>query len=132
MARREANMKKHKSPAKVNYFASPGLPSLMLVTHEQFLRKYCEIRDITLAEIKSPTRKQDVCIERQIAMYFINKNFGLNGILRKRGVHITMEQMGACFNRDHATVISSCNRISDYLDTNKNFVIELRSEEHTS
>jgi chromosomal replication initiator protein len=64
--------------------------------------------DIELEELKDKSRKKEVVIPRQIAMYFAKEftNFSLKAI----GYHFG--------GRDHSTVIHAIQSVSDMMDTN--------------
>lgn len=66
---------------------------------------------INMSDMKSKSRKRPIVIARQIAMYFIRKY-----------TKTTLKQIGKMFgNRDHSTVIYSCDTVEDLMQTNKKF-----------
>jgi chromosomal replication initiator protein len=74
----------------------------------EFIQKYvADHYDVELDELKDKTRKKEVVIPRQIAMYFAKEftNFSLKAI----GYHFG--------GRDHSTVIHAIQSVSDMMDT---------------
>lgn len=67
--------------------------------------------DISLSDMRSETRKRPVVEARQIAMHLIRKH-----------TDETLVNIGKMFgNRDHSTVIYSCQTVEDLRQTNKIF-----------
>ena len=73
---------------------------------DNLINDCCEATDISLNEITSPYRGAETRITRQVIMYIINNNF-----------FNTLSDIGARFNRDHATVINSVTKVTGYLQT---------------
>jgi chromosomal replication initiator protein len=81
------------------------------VTVDAIKRMVSEDMGITPDKLSAKTRKRDIVIARQLAMYF-SKIF-TNQSLKSIG-----EQFGG---RDHSTVIYSCKSIEDLSDTDPSF-----------
>lgn len=65
--------------------------------------------NVTVEDLKSNRRSKEVTIPRQIAMY-----------LCRNLLSMTLPQIGAEFgNRDHTTVMHSCNKVADALNKNE-------------
>lgn len=63
---------------------------------------------VSIADLESPSRKQQVTYARQMAMYLIKEIYGP-----------PLKAIGELFgNRDHATVSHSCDKITNLLKTN--------------
>lgn len=88
----------------VNVYAIPGVEKC--ITTDAALR----IVGLTRELARSKTRKQEVVIKRQLAMY----------ILRKKSKMI-LSEIGDDFDRDHATVIHSVKEINNRLFWDKSF-----------
>jgi chromosomal replication initiator protein len=68
-----------------------------------------EYYDIPLSLLVGKTRKQEVVIARQTAMYLI-----------KQHTQLSLKSIGSHFGgRDHTTVIHSCQVIANYIDTDE-------------
>jgi chromosomal replication initiator protein len=70
-----------------------------------------EYYKIDLNDLKAKTRKKEIVIARQIAMYF-SKEY-TNHSLKSIGYHFG--------GRDHSTVIHAVQSVNDMIDTNNNF-----------
>ncbi|NLH54251.1 MAG: chromosomal replication initiator protein DnaA [Acholeplasmataceae bacterium] len=63
---------------------------------------------ISVADLESPSRKQQIAYPRQMAMYLIKELYGPS-----------LKAIGELFgNRDHATVSHSCDKISNLINSN--------------
>lgn len=71
----------------------------------------CEYFNISRESLVSKTRKREIVQARQIAMYMC-RNF------TKISLAAIGQQIGG---KDHATVVHSCNIVSDLIETNKGF-----------
>jgi chromosomal replication initiator protein len=78
---------------------------------DQIQRTVCEYFDIPEDLLRAKTRKQEVVIARQVAMY-LSKEL-TNSSLKTIGLHFG--------GRDHSTVIHSCQAIQDRLKTDSAF-----------
>ena len=65
--------------------------------------------NLTLAQIKSKVRTMQIAYARQIAVYLIRKILGS-----------PYNEIGKFFDRDHSTIISSCNKINGLLSKDEN------------
>jgi len=66
---------------------------------------------VTQEDLKAKTRKKEIVIARQVAMYF-SKDY-TNHSLKSIGYHFG--------GRDHSTVIHSVQSVNDMIDTNAKF-----------
>jgi len=78
------------------------------LTIEQIQKIVCEYFNIPVDLLRAKTRKQEVVVARQIAMY-IAKDM-TNSSLKTIGMHFG--------GRDHSTVIHACQAVEDFLKTN--------------
>jgi chromosomal replication initiator protein len=77
------------------------------MTVKAVLNAVSEYYDIPLQLITGKTRKQEVVVARQTAMYIIKQN-----------TQLSLKSIGSHFGgRDHTTVIHSCQMVKNYLDT---------------
>ena len=94
---------------KIGYMSIPGATER---EDKQFwiIRRVCSYYGIEEIILKSPTRKKEVVIPRQVAMYCI-----------KKYTHLGLKEVGTMFNRDHATVLHAINAIQNLMDTDKEY-----------
>jgi chromosomal replication initiator protein len=78
------------------------------LTIEQIQKVVCEYFDIPVDLIRAKTRKQEVVVARQIAMYIAKEK--TNSSLKTIGIHFG--------GRDHSTVIHACQAVEEFLKTN--------------
>jgi chromosomal replication initiator protein len=89
------------------------------ITVEQILQKVCEFYGIDKNVLQSKTRKREIVLARQVAMYF-SKNFTSS----------SLSSIGAVIGgRDHATVLHSCKTVKNLLETNTEFKHQLKEIE---
>jgi len=62
---------------------------------------------VTVAEIESRKRTQDVSLARQCAVYFA----------RKQGYKV--EELGKVFDRNHSNISHTCSKIADLLECDR-------------
>ena len=83
-----------------------------ILTSEQIMDMYCEIVSkytmVSISDMKRDTRKTEVVLSRQIAMYMMAKY-----IPRRL---ISLQKCGNYFGRDHATVIHARRVISNIIE----------------
>ena len=74
-------------------------------------KSVAEYFDVTLDSLKAKTRKKEIVMARQVAMYFAKEytNFSLKSI----GYHFG--------GRDHSTVIHAVQSVNDLIDTDRKF-----------
>ena len=78
------------------------------LTIEQIQKIVCEYFDIPIDLIRAKTRKQEIVVARQIAMYIAKEK--TNSSLKTIGIHFG--------GRDHSTVIHACQAVEEFLKTN--------------
>ena len=89
------------------------------ITIESIISKVCEHFKLDEAILHSKTRKREVVLVRQIAMY-----------LAKTHTDISASKIGHLIgNRDHATVLHACKNIKDQLCIDKDFKAEIEEIE---
>ncbi len=89
------------------------------ITVELIQEVVCNFYNISIDELRSKKRSQNISYPRQIAMY-----------LTRKLVDISLPKMGILFGgRDHSTVIHGCDKISTDLEKNPKLRNELISLE---
>lgn len=82
------------------------------VTIDHIKQTVCQAMNIDMASLESKSRKRDIALARQVAMYFaktLTQNYSLQ--------HIGSQIAG----RDHSTVLHSCKTVSNLMDTDRKF-----------
>ena len=82
------------------------------VTIDHIKHTVCQAMNIDMASLESKSRKRDIALARQVAMYFaktLTQNYSLQ--------HIGSQIAG----RDHSTVLHSCKTVSNLMDTDRKF-----------
>ena len=85
------------------------------ITIEDIIKKVAGYYGIEPEAINTKSRKREVVLVRQVAMYLAKKHLDLS--TSKIGLYIG--------NRDHATVLHACKTITNLADTDKQFRNEL-------
>ncbi|MFN8414785.1 MAG: chromosomal replication initiator protein DnaA [Cytophagaceae bacterium] len=77
-----------------------------------YIQKFVsEYFSVTIEQMKDKTRKREIVIARQVAMYFA-----------KEYTNMSLKSIGSHFGgRDHSTVIHALTSVSDLMDTDKKF-----------
>jgi len=71
-----------------------------------------KIFNVSTEDMKSKTRKREICDARQAAMFFY-----------KEYTKLSLEKIGRNFgNRDHSTVIHAIEAVNNLLDTDKSYL----------
>lgn len=82
-----------------------------VISVEHVLDKVCQHFHIEREEVRTSSRKRDVCQARQIAMF-----------LSKRLTNSSVTEIGRTIgNRDHATVLHACKVVNDLMAVDKNY-----------
>ena len=76
------------------------------VSIDYIQKSVAEYFGVKLEEIKAKTRKKEIVIARQVAMYFC-----------KELTNHSLKNIGYHFNRDHSTVIHAVTTVNDMMDT---------------
>jgi chromosomal replication initiator protein len=91
------------------------------LTVDDILEKVCHHYNVTQQNVFSKSRKRDYVIVRQISMYLAQKH-----------TKMTASRIGQLIgNRDHSTVIHSCNTVEQRLKVDKAFQDEVSSIENS-
>jgi chromosomal replication initiator protein len=78
---------------------------------EQIQNKVCDYFNIPADLLRAKTRRQEIVVARQIAMF-----------LAKELTHSSLKTIGLHFGgRDHSTVIHACQAIEEYLKTDQSY-----------
>lgn len=85
------------------------------ITIDDIIKKVADYYGVDKESINTRSRKREVVLVRQVAMYFSKKYLDLS--TSKIGQHIG--------NRDHATVLHACKTITNLAETDKQFRNEL-------
>jgi len=84
------------------------------ITVDEITAIVCKYFDVTIEKVKAKTRKREIVLARQFAMYFTKLNTGMS-----------LSDIGKYFGgRDHTTVIHSRETIKDLIAGNNEFVIK--------
>ncbi|MCS6823618.1 MAG: chromosomal replication initiator protein DnaA [Cytophagaceae bacterium] len=77
-----------------------------------YIQKFvAEHFNVTIEQMKDKTRKREIVVARQVAMYFA-----------KEYTNMSLKSIGSHFgNRDHSTVIHALQSINDLMDTDRKF-----------
>lgn len=86
-----------------------SLPVSVIV--EKILETVSETYGVSLDDMKSSARAQNISQARNVAMY----------VMKKVIANITLKEIGVYFNKDHATVIHSVKRIEDTIEKDQLF-----------
>lgn len=106
LTEREIDMKLAKSV--VNQYISKAANE---VNVDFILAIVSEAFEISIEQLKSKSRKRDIVIGRQVAMY-----------LSKKYTKVSLKELGGVFGgRDHSTVIYSLKTVEDLLETDDKF-----------
>ncbi len=87
----------------MNAYIAPGIEPC--TTPQNIKGSVCKVFGITVEDIISDTRRRDVVVPRQVAMYFMYK--------RK----MRMEAIGEIFGRTHGTVVNANKAVQNMIDT---------------
>ena len=91
------------------------------LTVDDILEKVCNHCGVTVQQVMSRSRKRDIALARQVAMYFAQKY-----------TKMPASRIGQLIgNRDHSTVIHSCSTIEKRLKVDKAFAEEVNSIENS-
>ena len=77
------------------------------LTIDQIQKKVSEYFDLPVDLLRAKTRRQEVVLARQIAMYLVKDM--TNSSLKTIGLHFG--------GRDHSTVIHACQAVEEYIKT---------------
>ena len=91
------------------------------LTIEEIVKKVADYYCVESEAINTRSRKREVVLVRQVAMYFAKKYLDLS--TAKIGLYIG--------KRDHATVLHACKTIANLADTDKQFRTELSEIENS-
>ena len=80
------------------------------LTIDQIQNKVSEYFDLPVDLLRAKTRRQEVVLARQIAMYLVKDM--TNSSLKTIGLHFG--------GRDHSTVIHACQAVEEYIKTDSN------------
>lgn len=90
------------------------------ITVQKIQETVCDYYNIKKDLIQTSSRKREIVQARQITMFFIKKHTELS--LSQIGI-----QVG---NRNHATVLHSCNTVKDLVEVDKSFRSDIEEIEH--
>lgn len=89
------------------------------LTIDEILDKVCEFYKVKVEDVAGRSRKQEIVIVRQVAMYFAAK------LTDRSRSHIGRR----IANRDHATVIHSCDKVLQRMKIDNSFKTEIQQLE---
>lgn len=86
-----------------------------VITVDLIMKTVSEYYGLTVDDLTSSSRRRQVTVPRQIAMYLTRELTGMS-----------LPQIGLAFgNRDHSTVVHSCDLVADNLKTSQNMVSQV-------
>lgn len=91
------------------------------VTIEEIIKKVSDYYGVETEAINTRSRKREVVLVRQVAMFLAKKYLDLS--TSKIGQYVG--------NRDHATVLHACKTVTNLADTDKQFRSELKDIENS-
>jgi chromosomal replication initiator protein len=98
-------------------YSAPGILNAFPMTIEYITKKVFANRGVSLSMLDSKTRKREIVLARQIAMYF-SKNL----VIPTPSLSTIGGQIG---NKDHATVLHACKTIHNLITTDKYFRLQI-------
>ena len=101
----------------MNYFSAPGVMSPKVISQMDLLKstpyeiidEVCKYAGISSAELRSPSRKEALCIARHICVYLIKSKFKYRYALRE--VSIMLGRV------NHATALHSLRVVENMMQT---------------
>ena len=85
------------------------------ITPELVLRTVCGYFNISEGDMTGPSRRREVAVPRQIAMY-----------LTREMTSLSLPQIGSYYgNRDHTTVLHACSQITASIRSNESFASQV-------
>jgi len=95
-------------------------PDITIYTHRECMISIDDIKEIcaktlgvSVAEIESRKRTQDVSLARQCAIFYS----------RKQGYKV--EELGKVFDRNHSNISHTCNKIHDLLECDREMAAKI-------
>jgi hypothetical protein len=83
---------------------------------DYIIQLVCRYYIVDIEEIKSKTRKREVCFPRQVAMYLIKAN-----------TNYSLAHIGKIFNgKDHATVLHASRTVRNLMDCDKKVNLDVK------
>jgi chromosomal replication initiator protein len=98
-------------------YTAPGILNDYPMTIEYITKKVFANCGVSLSMLDSKTRKREIVLPRQIAMYFSKKI-----VKPKPSLSTIGRQIG---NKDHATVLHACKTINNLITTDKYFRLQI-------
>ncbi len=90
------------------------------ITAELIMRTVSDYYGLSMGELTGPTRRREITVPRQIAMYLTREMTGMS-----------LPQIGAVFGgRDHTTVIHSCKTVEAGIKTNAGMKSAVEDVQH--
>ncbi len=90
------------------------------ITAELIMRTVSDYYGLSMGELTGPTRRREITVPRQIAMYLTREMTGMS-----------LPQIGAVFGgRDHTTVIHSCKTVEAGMKTNAGMKSAVEDVQH--
>lgn len=85
-----------------------------VVTVDLIMRTVADYYSINVDDLTSKSRRRQVTVPRQIAMYLTREMTGMS-----------LPQIGMAFAKDHSTVVHSCDLIADNLKTSQTMISQV-------
>lgn len=91
------------------------------VNVDTIIRAVCQFYDMDEATLQKDTRKREIVVARQVAMYLCKE-------LTQTSLSTIGLRLG---NRNHATVLYSCRTVKDMIETDKDFESQIKLIENS-
>lgn len=109
----EAKENKEKAESEVSETNKASIPSGRYLPSrnmniEEIVNKTCEYFGLTREELMSNTRRRDVALPRQVAIYAC-----------RYLTELTLSAIGIYFHKKHSTVLYACNTVEALMDVDK-------------
>lgn len=95
----------------MTYHSAPGILKMVDRTDDEVLSMVGKHFNVSIEEMKSPSRTRDIVSARQISMFFLYVCAGK-----------TCTYVAKLFNRDHTTVLRSMTQVKNLMQTEPDFL----------
>ena len=93
----------------MNYFSRAGVV-YSSKNKENIIEKVCLHFDLEISQVYLKSRLRDIIEARSIIMYLLHKH-----------LRMSCTDVGRVFNKDHATVLHACKKVSGFMDVDKSY-----------
>lgn len=93
----------------MNYFSRAGVVYTPK-NKDRIIEQVCLHFDLPISQVYLKSRVKDIIEARSIIMYLMHKY-----------LRMSSTDVGIVFNKDHATVLHACKKVSGFMDVDKNY-----------